>query len=102
MRRRRAQAEIEQDIGRTRDRLAADFLAIEEALTPRRLAARGTRLIGRTIAVELDRTSSPVAAVVLPLVLIAIGVVWLSLSRRPAAESNAWSRTDLPRLSAGS
>jgi uncharacterized protein DUF3618 len=97
---RRGQAEIEQDIARTRERLAADYIALEQALAPRRLAGRGTRLLGRAVAAELERPSSPIAAVVLPLLLFAVGVVWLSLSR-PPVEPRPARGIALPRLRAG-
>jgi hypothetical protein len=96
----RAEAEIERDIARTRHRLDKDLAAVEQEFTPRRLAMRGTRLLGRTIADELDRPSSPMAAVLLPFVLVALGVVWLSLMRS-STKRGAAREPDLPRLSAG-
>ncbi len=93
----RAPADIERDIAVARTRLAADLEAIEDALAPRRLA----RLAGQSLAARLEHPRRAGERLILPLALLAIGVVLLALPRRRPVVPRAPVEAAPPQITAG-
>lgn len=74
--------EIEDDIARTRVRLAATIAALERELAPQRLLEASTQSLRSVLQPEPSPSRQQVWAYAIPLALIATGLSWLFLLRR--------------------
>ena len=74
--------EIEEDIARTRVRLAATIAALERELTPQRVVETSVQSLRSVLEPEPGPFRQQVWAYAIPLALIATGLGWLFMLRR--------------------